>query len=173
MGIGESLALKRGPGIAVRWTPSLQDISVIAPDSLEPGSSLVFPKDSRSECVSGARSAAQAFGSGVRRRKPRVRRGGADTSPSSSAPPPPRTPPAHSLRLLPPLPSRQCHRSRWLSGLVSLLGFFYVDLRKAQQFPCSTRAPKQGSYPFHPKTQPFWTLEIPPPTFLSFPFRLL
>lgn len=146
---------------------------MIAPDSLEPGSSLVFPKDSRSKCVSGAQSAAQALGSGVRQRKPRVRRGGADTSPSSSAPRPSQNSSPKSLCLLPPLPSRQCHPSRWRSGLVFLLGFFYVDLRKAQQFPCSAGAPKQGSYPFHPKTQPFWTLKIPPPTFLSFPFKLL
>ena len=104
---------------------------------------------------------------------PRCEGVGQTRAPSPLLLAPPRTPPPHSLRLLPPLPSRQCHPSRWPSGLVFLLGFFYVDLRKAQQFPCSTRAPKQGSYPFHPKTQPFWTLKIPPPTFLCFPFKLL
>ena len=60
---GESHSLGKGPDIAVRQTPkSLRDISVNAPGALEPGSSLVFPKDSRSECVSGAQCAAQALG---------------------------------------------------------------------------------------------------------------
>ena len=69
-----------------RETPSLQDISAIAPDLLEPGSSLVFPKDSRSKYISGVQCAAQAFGSGLRQRKPQVQRDGTDMSHSSSAP---------------------------------------------------------------------------------------
>lgn len=108
MGTGESLALERAPGIAVRQTPSLQDISAIAPDLLEPGSSLVFPKDSRSKYISGVQCAAQAFGSGLRQRKPQVQRDGTDMSHSSSAPRRAQNSSSHSLRLLPALPSRQC-----------------------------------------------------------------
>ena len=117
MGTGESLTLRRGPGIAVRQTPSLQVISVIAPDSLEPGSSLVFPKDSRSKYISGVQCAAQALGSALRQRKPQVQRDGTDMSHSSSAPRPSQNSSPDSLRLLPPLPSRRCPPHAGSQGL--------------------------------------------------------